>query len=492
MQPLILLISGLPIFAIAFIIFAIVRFIVRAVKKSNNDQTYTPPPPPSQPYNQHGPQGTFQNPGQNPYHGTQQPPVNAPNPYQQSQPTSQPQTYQPANQSQTYSKPNYGNNPAPSSTQQRRSTVIPGTYATYMDEQPKRNNTGIVVVILIAVAALIAGAVVFLANTSVGASMKKSEFILAYQNPSDAAYWIVLDDWDTIKVEPHTATVNLEYAFDENSDTLHWKMLEENGRVVADTFVLKAAIIDWQTTEQSRPYAKTPTILLNPSRSEFVFWTVWYDDSNSDEVRELKIGDSTYFLDATATRNPFIFDTRDPQFATELDMAVASSNDEQAQFLISVNDVPALYAKLYASGQQAEVFTDYQRSLRALFTEVHHAVMENDRYSADDVTKAYVLDSLTPYTIDASTEPRDFLPVINYLREEEALFKSAAPSRYHAVMDSADIVLKHAYAEQPRTSYPPLRYVSYVVSLGSMLDGKPQRETGYESERNTESGKYYE
>jgi hypothetical protein len=488
MQPLILLISGLPIFAIVFIIIAIIRLIVRLAKKSNNDQTYTPPPP-SQ-YNQHGPQGTNQNPGQNPYQGTYHTPTPAPNPYQQSQPTSQPQSYKPANESQTYSKPDYGNTPLPSANQQRRSTAIPGTYSTYIDDQPKRNNTAVVIAIVIAVAALGAGAAIFLAGTGVGASMTKSEFILQYQNPTDGSYLIVLDDWDTIKVEPHTASVNLEYAFDQNADTLHWKMLEENGAVVADTFILKAEILDWQTTEQSRPYSSSPTILLNPSRSEFVFWTVWYNDSGSDEISEMKVGDSTYFIDATTTRNPFIFDTRNPEFATKLELAEGTSDDEQAQFLISVNDLPALYAKIYSSDRQYEMLRNYRNSLQSLFTEAHDVIMEESRYTPEDVSKVYVLDSLTPAYVDGSTGPLDFREAISYLAEEQTLFKSAAPARYRAVMDSANIVL-NAIAEQPQVVYPALRYVGYVVSLGSSF-GTPNRQIGYETARDPKDGAYYE
>lgn len=486
MTPLIILISGIPIIVIIFIIIAIVRLIIRLSKSKDETGTYKPPQQNQGPYNNPtGQQGPYSNPHQNypPYQQPQQPGGYQPPEYTQQQPTYQ----QPHYSEQKYTPPVI----TQSGTTQRRSTAIPGTYATYIDEQPKRNYTGLIFAGVIVLAVVAGGVGLFLSGKLTGAALTEADFRLAYENPTDHSYLIVLDDWDTVQVEPYTASTDIEYAYDAGKDTLHWKVIAEDGTVIADTNMLMRHVQEWYSEQLLKGYSSTPAILINPSRSEYYFWTVWYNGEGDEYAKEMKVGDSTYLLDAWITDAAFIFDERDPEYTTEIADADPYSDYEQSQFLVSIYDLPALYNRIYTPDEKFAVFSNYRTSLMNLFESSRDVILAEGRYTADDVEKVYVLDSLTPVYIDESTEPRDFLGAIEYLQQEEDLFRSTDPKRYKAVMDSSDVVLKHAYTERPRAeSFPPMRYVSYYVDRGGWLKNKPSRVISYESERGTDGTLY--
>lgn len=511
MTPLIVL-YFIPIGLIAIVIIAIIRLIIRAASKDSNSQTYKPPytPPPqnpgqygqpNQPNTQYPPSPhsqvppVWQNPGayQQPDY-TQQPPNTPPDYTQQ---TYTPPAYnQPNYQQPNYTQPNYtqpdytqtGNYQAPGST--KRSTNIPGGYATHVPGPPPKSNAGLIAGIIIGVIVLVVGGAVALfvaKNNATG--LTTSSFHLAYDNPTESTYFIILDDWDTIKVAPHTSSDNLDYTFSDDLQNFHWQMTTEDGTVIADTTLSRADVEAWHNDRTLYNYGNS-LIVFNPSRSEFVYYTAWTGDEGSDYMDDIKVGDSTYFADAYITTEAFIFDQRDPDYLKALGEPGAYDSYEQTQFLVSAADFPALFSRMSGTNRPNDIFNNYRNQLLDLFTYAREEVMSNNAYDSDDVITLYDLDSVTPGPIDEYTEARDFVPAIDFVKANSRLFKATAPDQYNYIIDSADVVLKHAYVEQPRNenSYPEMKVVTYLVYHDGFFNDEPRREISYEYDRDPESG----
>lgn len=499
MTPLVVLYI-IPIGLIAFAIIAIIRLIIRASNKGNNSSNtyqapYTPPPQNPGQYGQ-------QNPGQNPYTNqptnAQQPPWQNPGTYQQPNYTQQPNT-PPDYTQQTYTPPDYTkpNYQQPNYTQPdysqgnfqqtpggaKRSTSIPGGYATQIPDAPKKSNTTVIVVaIIIAVVVLLGGFIAFaVSSKNGGGALTSSSFALAYENPTDNTYYIILDDWDTIKVEPHTASNELDYTFRKDLENFHWVMTTEGGDVIADTTVSRRDVEQWQNDRTSYTYINS-LIIFNPSRSEFVYYTAWYDDIGIDYMDSVAIGDTTYFADAYSTTAAFIFDERDPEYIKELSEA-SNYGSDQNQFLVSAADFAVLFQKLNGNTQY-EVFENYREQLLELYTVANDEIMANNKYDADDLNTVYDLANVTPAAVSQNTEARDFVPAIDFVKDHTLLFKATAPDQFQYIVDSADVVLKHSYTPQDRNEgYAELRQISYSVIRDGLFDDQPRREIYYEYDR---------
>lgn len=483
MTPHIILISGIPIAVIVLVIVGIIRLIIRLSKNKSNDNpsttytNYNPPQtgnynqgnsgPAANPYGQHGP---YNQPGSN------YPPTNpnVPPAYQS------PGTYTPPNYSQT------GTNPQ---TTTRRSTQIPsaGQYAAYTQDQPKNpNRAGLIIGIIAGVIVLVGALGWFIfSKASSAAKLTTSDFKLAYENPTDETYTIILDDWDTIKVDPHTASTDLDYTYDMKQDSFHWKMISANGTVIADTSGLREDLESFYYDQIDKGYSTTPTILFNPSRTEYVFWTLWYGDEGTDYCEDMMISDSTYWIDAFVTNEAIIFDVRDPETATEMGDAKKYSSESQAQFLVNVTDFAILYERIYSDvNDELDVFNEYRNSLIELYNAANDRALADGTTSYNEDKILNEFDLLIPPSVNENTVPRDFVDVIDFLKTEPDFFQEADYSRYNAIIDSADIILKHSFTEQARSaSFPEMTYVTYYVMQEGFWNDIPRREISYTRER---------
>ncbi len=502
MTPLVVLYI-IPIGLIAFAIIAIIRLIIRASSKSNESQTYKPPytPPPQYP-GQYGQQNPGQNPYGNPPQNTQQPPWQNPGTHQQPNYTQQPntppdytqQTYTPPD----YTKPNYQqpNYTQPDYTQgnyqqtpgnPKRSTSIPGGYATQIADAPKKNNTTVIVTsIIIGVVVLIGGFIAFaVSSKNGGGALTSSSFVLAYENPTDNTYYIILDDWDTILVSPHTASNELDYTFRQDQVNFHWVMTNENGDVIADTTLVRSDVEMWDYERSTYSYVNS-LIIFNPSRSEFVYFTSWNDEMGNDYMDSIAIGGSTYFADAYITNAAFIFDERDPEYIKEL---AESSFDDQNQYLVSAADFAALFPKV-TGNTQYDLFESYRNMLLEMYDVANAEVMASSDYDANDLQTVYDLGYKIPESVTDVTQARDFIPAIDFVKDHERLFKATAPDEFKYIIDSADVVLNHTYSTVQNTAggYPELHQISYNVIRGGLFDDEPRREISYEYDRDPQTG----
>lgn len=475
MTPNIILVSGIPIAVIVLVIVGIIRLIIRLSKNKSNDNptttssNYQPP----QNYNQGN------SPASNPY--GQQGPYNQPGSnYPPSNPNVPP-TYQSPG---TYTPPNYmqpGQNPQNTG---RRSTQIPSTaqYATYMQDQPKNpNRAGLIIGIIVGVVALfLAGGWFVYSKANSAAKLTTSNFKLAYENPTDESYTIILDDWDTIKVDPHTASTDLDYTYDMKQDSFHWKMVSSDGTVIADTFGLRDDLETFYYDQLDKGYSTTPTILLNPSRTEYVFWTLWYGDEGTDYCEDMVIGDSTYWIDAYVVNAAVIFDVRDPETASDLGEAKKYSSETQAQFLVNVSDFGILYERIYSDvNDQLDIFNDYRNLMIELYNAAYDKIREDGDPSYDEQKILDEFDAVIPPSVNEYTVPRDFVDAIDYVQTEPDFFQEADREKYNSIVDSADVILKHAYSEQPRTAtFPEMTYLSYYVIQEGFWNDIPRREMG--------------
>jgi len=506
MTPLIILSYGFPIITVVFLVIALIRLIVRlANKDSSSSQTYKPPytPPPQNP-GQYG----QPNPGNNPYTNPPPPPPGMPQ-----QPWQNPGTYQQPNYTQTpntppayvppdFKQPNYQQPDYTQGTYQQpgmnqppggplRSTSIPGGYATQIPDTPKKSRAGLIAGIIIGVVVLVIGGVIVLvmAKNNGGGGLTTSSFNLAYENPTENTYYIILDEWDTIKVDPYTSSDNLDYTFRRDLTQFHWKMTTQDGKVIADTTVSRNDVEQWQSERTAYSYINS-LIIFNPSRTEFVYYTAWYDEEGTDYMDDFKVGDSTYYADAYVVNDAFIFDQRDPEYITELSEAKTHSAVEQNQFLVSAADFAVLYKKLNGENSHQDLFENYRDELKDLFTYAREEVMANNAYDADDVIVLYDLDSVTPAYVDENTTPNDFVPAIDFVKKHAKLFKATAPDQYNYIIDSADAVLKHSYTVITRgeNPYPEMKFVSYTVFRDGLFDDEPRREVSYTYDRDLETG----
>lgn len=487
MTPLIMLINSLPIIAIVVVLAAIVRLIIRLSKNktdnANNSQTnYNP-----QQYGNTNPGNT--NPGANPF--GQQNPYNQPGTnYPPSDPNLPPTYQQPGNYTPpNYSQPTYQHSaPNPQGTT-RRSTQIPGgaQYSTYIQDQPKnKNRTGLILGIIFGVVALFGAAGWFIfAKASAARELTTSDFKLAYENPTDESYLIILDGWDSIKVEPRSASTDLDYTIRTDQDTFRWRMETVNGNVIADTMIERIEVESWYYDQLSKGYAKTPTIVFNPSKTEFVFWTLWYGEEGIDYCEDMVIGDSTYWIDAYMVNNAIIFDDRDPDAATDLGDAKKYSSEDQAQFLVNVKDFAILYERIYSdANDQLDIFNDYRNSLIELYNAANEMSQTDGNLTYNEEKILNDFDATIPPTIDENTVPRDFVDAIDYVQTEPDFFTEADANKYEAVVDSADIILKHAYVEEPRTAFfSDMHYVSYLVKHEGFWNNIPMRSVSYTMDR---------
>lgn len=514
MTPLIVL-YFIPIGLIAIVIIAIIRLIIRASSGSSNQHNYTqyrqPPPPPGQ-----------QNPGTNPY-AQQNPYVNSPpdlnqNPQQQPPSwqnpgtTPQPPNYtQPDYTQQTYTPPNYNqpnynqpNYTQPNYTQPnytgdtKRSTSIGNTnYSTYAGAPaaPKSNKTAIIVISIIAVVVIAIGSLAYIGyqrSSGAGSLVTEYGFQLAYENPTENTYYLVLDEWDTIKVEPYTSSDDLNYTHRRDRTQFHWQMFTADMNLIADTTVSEDEMESWTSGKNYDSWGECK-VLFNPSRTDYVYYTAWFDEIGIDYMGDFEVGDSTYFADAYVVNEAFIFDERDNEFVTDLASASDESTLEQNQFLVNRYDFVVLYEKLNNNNSLESKLDDYRDELVNLFEFSKEEVMANSEYDVDDVNTCYTLDSLIPGYVDEYSTAHDFLPAIEFVRDHASLFKSTARYEYDYIIDSADAIMEYRepLIDAAAVSYMPMRSISYYVREEGILADEPKREVSYETDRDTENASYY-
>jgi hypothetical protein len=518
MTPLVTLYI-IPIGLIAIVIIAIIRLIIRAANSGNSNNTtnytnYNQPPNPGQhnPYNQ----------GQNPYGQNPNPYNTNPNPYSTNPYNTNPNPYN-TNPTDPNSPPpppswqNPGTYQQPDYTQQNQPNYAPSTYnepGTYNPQANTRStsigNTNYsthvgapvdqgkspalkIILIIVGVVVLLGAGIAYVAyqRNEGGASLTSSSFRLAYDNPTENTYYIVLDEWDTIKVDPYTSSEDLDYTHRRDLTVHHWQMLDEDYKVIADTTVTKEEMEDWESTRTAY-YWNYSTVIFNPSATQYVYYNSWFDEEGLNYMDDFKVGDSTYFADAYTVNDMFIFDGRDPEFQTDLDAAATESEYEQQQFLLNRYDFVVLYHKLNYNDPQEEMMEEYLVQLQDLYEVAKEEVMYNNAYDSDDLLYCYSLDSMTPSWISDDTEPRDFIPAIEFVKDHSTLFKATAREQYNYIVDSADALLKHSYTVQDRPDeFMNMTVISYSVYKEGMFNDEGRREESWTYERNKETGSYY-
>lgn len=519
MTPPLVVLYIIPIGLIAIVIIAIIRLIARAASGGSKQQNYTqyrqPPPPPGQhnpganPYTQNPYQSTPPNPNQ---------PVNPnPNSWQNTQPNQQTdytqQTYNQPNYNQpNYNQPNYNqpNYTQPSYTgDTTRSTNIGSTqpqynttpyntqqYSTHVGETQKKSKTTLIVVLsIIGVVVLLIGSIGYIAyqrSSGAGSLVSEYDFQLAYENPTDNTYYIVLDEWDTIKVEPYTTTDDLDYMHRRDRTEFHWQMFTEDMKLIADTTVSEDEMQSWVDDKNYDSWGYNK-VLFNPSRTEYVYYTAWFDEIGLDYMDEFYVGDSTYFADAYVVNDAFIFDERDNEFETDLADASDESELQQNQYLVNAYDFATLYNKLNDHSSAQSKMDDYRDELVMLFENSKSEVMVSSDYDVDDLNICYSLDSMTPAEVDEYTQPRDFIPAIDFVKQHASLFKATARDEYNYVVDSAEALMNYVEvaSEQPVYTYIPMRAITYLVTDEGILADELKREVSYEMDRSTEDATYY-
>lgn len=513
MAPLVTLYI-IPIGLIAIVIIAIIRLIIRAANSGNSNTTntnytnYRQPPNPGQP----GQQNPY-NPGQNaygqnpnPYNTNQNPFANQnpadpnlppppptwqnPTPYQQPDYT-QPNQNQPNYNPSTYTEPGTYN----PQTNVRSTSIGNTNYSTHVGSPADQSKSPAlkIILIIVGVVVLLGAGIAYVAyqRNEGGASLVSADFRLAYDNPTENTYYIVLDDWDTIKVAPYTSTDDLDYTHRRDLTTHHWQMLDEDQKVIADTTVSKEEMADWESSRTSM-YWNYSTVVFNPSGTQYVYYNHWLYEEGLNYMDDFTVGDSTYFADAYTVNDLFIFDGRDPEFQTDLDAATTTSEDLQQQFLINRYDFAVLYHKLNGENPQEEMMAEYLTQLQDLYEVAKEEVMYNNAYDSDDLLYCYSLDSMTPSWVSDDTEPRDFIPAIEFVKDHSSLFKATAREQYNYVVDSADALLKHAYVVQDRPDqFMEMTVISYTVYSEGLFNDEGRREETWTYERNTETGSYY-
>lgn len=503
----------IPVGLIAIVIIAVIRLIIRASQGSNTNGNYTKYNHPSgtgqqKPYNQNqqNPYNQQQNPytqQQNPYTQKQTPadpnnPQTWQNPYQQPDYTqtnyTQPNYTQPNYQQPTYTPPTYHSPGIPPETA-KRSTTIQSNYATHVGAPPqkKRNVALIVILSVVGAIAIGAAAVGYLVyqKTSGAGSLVGEGFRLAYENPTENTYYLVLDGWDTIKVEPFTNTEDLDYKHRRDLTTFHWQMLDADRKVIADTTVSQEEMQSW-VYDRSLTYYGYSTVLFNPSRTQYVYYTTWEDEELGENyMDEVKIGDKTYHVDAYTTHSAFIFDGRDPEFSTDIEHS-SYSTLPQNQFLLSSYDFEVFYRGNAPDNKQHNMMEDFRAQLVQLFEVARAEVLVNNAYEVDDVTTCYALDSLTPSTVGRYTTPADFIPAIDFVTAHSKLFKATGRKHYNYVVDNSETLLKHSYVETDRApGFIKMTRISYMVHKEGLMDDQPGRSSYFEEPRNTTDGSYY-
>ena len=343
----------------------------------------------------------------------------------------------------------------------------------------------ILVFSIIGVVVLLIGGIAYVAyqRSSGGGSLTGTTFYLAYDNPTENTYYIVLDEWDTVKVNPFTTCSDMDYKHRRDVTTYNWKILDDQYNLIADTSVTDDEVNRWMSDRTAYSWA-TSTVLFNPSRTQYVYYTRWYDEEGADYMGDVEVGDTTLYFDGYTVSDAFIFDERDTEFQTEMENAAHTSSLDQNQFLVNRYDFVVLYNKFNYDNPQQQMMEDYHYMLSELFENAREEVLANSRYGVEDVTTCYDLDSLTPYEVTSTTEPRDFIDAIEFVKENSSLFRSAAPDEYNWVVDSADVLLKRSYTQNaPMLEYMDMTIVSYYVEGKGFLGDQLVREESYSYER---------
>ncbi len=527
MAPLVTL-YFIPIGLIIVVIIAIVRLIIRASSGGNsnanntNYTNYRQPPNTGQP-GQQNPYNTEQNPyGQNPnpYQTNPNPYVNPADPnappppppawqnpgtYQQpdytqpnyTQPDYTQQNYTPPNPNQpNYVPPTYSQPGTYNPQGNTRSTSIGNTnYSTHVGApaDQKKSPAIKIILIIVGVVVVLGASLAYVAyqRSAGGAGLVSSEFRLAYDNPTENTYYIVLDEWDTLKVEPYTSSEDLDYMHRRDLTTHHWQMLDEDRKVIADTTVSKEEMEDWESTRTAY-FWDYSTVIFNPSGTQYVYYNSWFDEVGLDYMDDIKVGDSSYYADAYTINSMFIFDGRDPEYQTDLAEATETSTEMQQQFLLNQYDFAALYHKLNNSNGQNDKMEEYQLQLSLLYEVAYAEVLASSAYDVDDMGTCNTLDSLTPSWVDEDTEPRDFIPAIDYVKANASLFRATAREYYDYVIDSADALLKHSYTVQDRPEeFMAMTVISYDVDAEGIFNDEGRREESWTYERDPQTGSYY-
>ncbi len=475
------LISGLgfiPMLVIALVVYAI-RSIV--AKKRNKDQNNQPPTSTNQ-YTQN-----YTPPSYNQQDSPQQPYNPNPGAYQQSDYSSQNPT--------PYSQP-YTNPAQPQNSRPQRNTAIPNDFSDYTSGVPKKKrNVGVIIAIIFgAIIVLLVGGLFAFSylRSSSDSKLKSADFNLAFQNPTENEFRIVLDDWDTIQVAAFSASTDIAYTYREAQTSFHWKILDSKNKIIADTTLTNDEIQDYFQLDGREEWDYTKrTILLNPSQSDFIFWTIWYGEEGNDTTL-ITVGDSTFLVDAYVVSSAFIFDARESTYKTDLENASRFSELDKNQFLLSTLDFAVLYDNLFSGENFTSRFNNYRNTLIELFNSSRLVVLAQSNQSNDEIDKLNMLESLIPPSINAETRAGDFVAAIEYVRTESDLFKRLSEDNCDLVLDSADVILKQSYVSTSRLlPFAPLHFVNYYIERNGFWNDEPKREILMQWDRNEQGGRTY-
>lgn len=506
--------GGIIVIVIISIILGIIRIIRAATKDKSSGTNYQNYQSPYQQPGVNNPNAQ-NNPAANPFgqaghpYQNQGPQYNDPNqppPFPNTQTYSPPQyntstgdyTQPTMNPGAQYTPPEYsqpGYNPNPAG--QKRSTNIGGTqqYSTHMSQMPEpKNRTGLVLGIIFGALALIGGLGWFIYMKSEAAKkFTTTDFNLGYDNQTDDSYTIILDDWDTIQVEPWTGSRDIDYTVETVRDTFHWKILTEHGDVVVDTFLMRDDLEEWYYDQQGKGYSETPTIILNPSRTQYVFWTLWYGSAGDYYCEDTQFGDSTYWVDAYTTTEAVIFDERDPDWAKDLGEAEKYSADDEAEFMLTITEFHNLYHRIFSPDKdELDVFNDYRNSLIELYNETREDALDDGYMDYSEEQKLIDFDATIPPSVTSNTDANDFADAIDYINQHSSFFEDAAYRKYTAVTDSADIILQSGFTAHARNEpFHEMEYITYYVTMEGFWNDEPKRTESYTEHRDRDGDLAY-
>jgi len=474
------LISGLgflPMLVIALVVYGVRRIISASRNKNQNYQA----PPPTSAYQQNYTPPQTGNP-QQPY----------------SPPT--PQAYQ-----QNYTPPqgSYHTNPYGTPENQfnkspNRNTAIPNSYQTHVgDTPPKKRNVWLIVGIVGGVIlALGVGAAAYIGyrHDHGETGLTGADFNLIYDNPTDQSYTLILDDWDTIAVGPYSSTSTLDYTYRRNQTKFHWKVLDKYNKLIGDTTVNLDDINIYFTTDgrdEWAPYKRT--ILINPSRSNYMFWTVSFGEyAGENDTTEFIIQDSVYYLTASVTNSLFILDSRSTLYRADLETASRFSELDFNEYFISQRDFVVLYEHIFPGHDHLSRFNDYRNTMIDLYNSAHDELdgQASPKQSEIDIVNGF--GDLIPSSINDKTVARDFVAAIDFVKNEEEFFSGIDRYNCNMVLDSSEVILKKTHSDDKvLPSFEPLHYVEYFIQRNGFWDDQPKRVIESKWDR-TPNGKHYE
>lgn len=325
-------------------------------------------------------------------------------------------------------------------------------------------------IFLLVIPGIISGILIYVYNTI--RISKKHEYGTSsvgfrFENPSNNSYYLIFDRIDSVKVPPMSMCSHLPYFLTKNQTSIDVGIYDNQFHCLEDTVLnLPALELEFKKNIHDKLYQPSSydpyAILINPSRTNFFSWKVWYGEEGINNLKTIEINNDTLFADAVSTNSFFIFPELNPEFATNVEWLNNKNAIGHVELLVSQQDFLIAYNNLYRQGANEEKLNDFRNKLIRLYN-------QGINFNYPDLQKANETESefykLIPPSITSASEGKDFQNVTGLFKKEIGFFNAVNPGLANSIFVESDSILNLSSDDKiSMQPLPEMNTIDYGIS----------------------------